>query len=299
MPPTPTATVNSEQALATATASYAKYVSDLDKAVGMSRDDYVRLVARPIARQKATTKLTEAVTDVQPQLRAVHILLATKEGAEQARQQVLKDPGSFASVAREQSTDTTTNQTGGDLGWFPRGVLVKEFEDVAFALPLNEVSEPVQTKYGWHLIKAIEKSDTRPLTEGTLTTLKDGAFQKWLDTQKAKAKVTTTVAVTPTPARETFSPPPDAPPTPTRPSSRHKRRSPSPRCRLAFRRSDTHRATVARQNKVTQSTRADILSALVLWVTCVSRANRLASSGTPYCAACKLAVNVSPYSGRV
>lgn len=214
--PTPTATVDREQALATATAQYASYVKSLDKAVGMSRDDYIRLVARPqIARQKVTSTLTEGVKDVQPQLHGFHILLATKEGAEQARQRILQDPGAFAIVAREQSTDTTTSQTGGDLGWFPRGVMVKEFEDVAFALPLDQVSEPVQTKFGWHLIKVTEKSDTRPLTEQTLQSLKDGLFDKWLTAKKEGAKVTSTLEVTPTPARETFSPPPGAPPTPT------------------------------------------------------------------------------------
>ena len=214
--PTATATVDREQALATATAGYARYLDDLDEAVGMSRDDYVRLVARPqIARQKVTDHLTAAIKDVQPQARAVHILLATKEGADQARQQILQDPGSFASVALQQSTDTSTNQTGGDLGWFPRGVLVPEFEEVAFTIPLNQVSEPVQTKFGWHLIKVIERADDRPVTEGTLQSLKDGAFQKWLDGQKVDANVNTTIEVTPTPATEPFAPPPDAPPAPT------------------------------------------------------------------------------------
>lgn len=214
--PTPTATIDRDQALATATAGYAKYLQDLDKAVGMSRDDYVRLVARPqIARQKVTAKLAGEVKDVQPQAHTVHILLATKEGADQARQQLLADPGSFAGVALQQSTDTTTNQTGGDLGWFPRGVMVKEFEDTAFSLPLNQVSEPVKTKFGWHLIKVIERADDRPLTEATLQSLKDGAFQKWLDGEKIGMRINSTVAVTPTPATGQFSPPPDAPPAPT------------------------------------------------------------------------------------
>ena len=74
---------------------------------------------------------------------------------------------SFARIALEQSIDTTTNQTGGDLGWFPRGVMVKEFEDTAFSLPIDQVSEPVQTSFGWHLIKVIEKADDRPTSQPT------------------------------------------------------------------------------------------------------------------------------------
>jgi PPIC-type PPIASE domain len=213
----PTATISRDQALATATAGYASYLKDIKDAVDMSRDDYIRLVARPqIARQKVTAKLTGDIKDVQPQVHAVHILLATKEGAEQARQQILQDPGNFAQIALQQSTDTSTNQTGGDLGWFPRGVMVKEFEDVAFVLPLNQVSEPVQTRFGWHLIKVIDKSDDRPLASETLSSLKDGAFQKWLDRVKVGVKVDTTyIKTTPTPASEPFSPPPGAPPAPT------------------------------------------------------------------------------------
>lgn len=213
--PTVTPTVDREQAIATATAGYANYIDDLEEAVDMSREDYLRLIARPqIARQKVTAKLSADIKDVQPQVRAVHILLATEEGAKQARELVMQDPTNFAKVALEQSTDTTTNQTGGDLGWFPRGVMVKEFEEVAFSLPLNEVSQPVKTTFGWHLIKVIDRSDDRPLTEGTLASLKDGAFQKWLDTQRAAANVETDITVTPTPAAQ-FAPPPDAPPAPT------------------------------------------------------------------------------------
>jgi peptidyl-prolyl cis-trans isomerase C len=50
-----------------------------------------------------------------------------------------------------------SGQNGGDLGYFGRGQMVKEFEDAAFATPVNSVSEPVQTQFGWHLIKVIDK----------------------------------------------------------------------------------------------------------------------------------------------
>ncbi len=212
----PTATISRDQAIATATAGYANYLEDLDEAVDMSREDYLRLIARPqIARQKVTAKLTSEIKDVQPQVRAVHILLATQDGATAARQQILQDPGSFAKIALEQSTDTTTNTNGGDLGWFPRGVMVREFEEVAFSLPVDQVSEPVKTSFGWHLIKVIEKADDRPIAEETLTALKDGVFQKWLDGQRADADVNTDITVTPTPAAQQFEPPPGAPPAPT------------------------------------------------------------------------------------
>ncbi len=212
----PTATLSREQALATSTATFGQYLKSLQSNAGMSRDDYVRLIARPaVARQKATDKLVSEIPAVAPQVHALHILQATKDGAELARLALINEHRDFADLAREQSTDTTTAPNGGDLGWFPRGVMVKEFEDAAFALPVGEVSQPVQTKFGWHLIKVVERDEQRPVAEDTLRQLKEGAFQKWLDGQRAESQVTSSFLPTPTPAAATtFEPPPGAPPTP-------------------------------------------------------------------------------------
>jgi parvulin-like peptidyl-prolyl isomerase len=181
----------------------------------MNRNDFIRLVARPaIAKQKATDKLAGQIQSVQPQIHAEHILLATEDGAKQARDEITSGKKPFETVAKEESTDTTTAPNGGDLGWFPRGVMVKEFEEVAFSLQPGEISQPVHTKFGWHIIKVVEKDDNRPLTIQMLQNLKDAAFQNWLDGQKAASQITTTLPATPTPAPSPFEAPPGAPPTP-------------------------------------------------------------------------------------
>ncbi len=215
--PEPSATPNREEALATATATYGEYLGVLEDEAGMSREDYLRLVARPqLARQRVQDRLTGDIRDVQPQVHAAHILLATRDGAEAARAAVVGGRD-FAEVAREQSTDTATAPNGGDLGWFPRGVMVNAFEEAAFALPVGEISQPVQTRFGWHIIKVLERDDARPLTEETLRSLREGAVQKWLDAQRESSTITTILPATPTPAREQFEPPPSAPPTPAPP----------------------------------------------------------------------------------
>ena len=214
--PEASATPNRDEALATATATYNEYLRNLRQPSGMSPDDYVRLVARPaVARQKVTERLQGEIRDVQPQVRAAHILVATRDGAEAARTAVTTGGRDFGEVAREQSTDTSTAPNGGDLGWFPRGVMVEPFEQAAFALQPVEVSQPVQTKFGWHVIKVLERDEARPLTAETLSSLKEGAFQKWLDGQKASSQITSQAEATPTPAAQQFEAPPGAPPPPT------------------------------------------------------------------------------------
>lgn len=84
------------------------------------------------------------------EVKASHILVATEEEAK-ALYNEIKNGKDFAEAAKEYSK-CPSGQAGGDLGFFPRGVMVKPFEDAAFSLKQGELSEPVQTQFGWHLI---------------------------------------------------------------------------------------------------------------------------------------------------
>jgi peptidyl-prolyl cis-trans isomerase C len=95
------------------------------------------------------------------ELHARHILVATKAEAIDIKKQL--DAGaSFEDLAKAKSTDTGSGANGGDLGFFGHGQMVKPFEDAAFGLEIGKVSDPVQSQYGWHLIKVIEKRQTQP-----------------------------------------------------------------------------------------------------------------------------------------
>lgn len=91
-------------------------------------------------------------------VRARHILVDTREEAEALRKQLL-DGADFAELAREHSTDRGSGQQGGDLGWFGRGRMVAPFEQAAFALSVGEISEPVESNFGFHLIKVEERTE--------------------------------------------------------------------------------------------------------------------------------------------
>lgn len=80
---------------------------------------------------------------------------------ESIRQRAL-DGEDFAALARQVSQDNSA-QNGGDLGWFPRGMMVKPFDDAAFALKLNQISQIVETQFGLHLIKCIGKKPARTI----------------------------------------------------------------------------------------------------------------------------------------
>jgi parvulin-like peptidyl-prolyl isomerase len=112
------------------------------------------------------------------QVHARHILVATEDEARQvlARLQAGED---FAQVAQEVSTDTGSAQNGGDLGWFGRGTMVAPFETAAFSLTVGQISQPVQTQFGFHIIEVLERG-LRPDPQ---------AFQTWFTQVKAQAQV--------------------------------------------------------------------------------------------------------------
>ena len=119
------------------------------------------------------------------QVRARHILLRVEDDTDEAAVEAraaeltaeLRDGGDFDTLAREHSDDEGTAPQGGDLGLFGRGRMVPEFEAVAFDMEVTEISDPVRSPFGFHIIQVTEKQEeaTQPLAEardGIVNTLK-------------------------------------------------------------------------------------------------------------------------------
>ncbi len=96
------------------------------------------------------------------QVQAVHILVPTQEEAIAIREEIMQGQdkqeifNNFLNAAKKYSKCPSAS-SGGILGWFGKGDMVPEFEEAAFSLPNGQVSEPVKTPYGWHLIYIISK----------------------------------------------------------------------------------------------------------------------------------------------
>ena len=88
-------------------------------------------------------------------VRASHILVGTEKEAVNIKHAIDHDMISFEEAAQKYSK-CPSGQRGGDLGYFGRGQMVPEFEQAAFSLPVDEVSEPVKTNFGYHLIKVYD-----------------------------------------------------------------------------------------------------------------------------------------------
>jgi peptidyl-prolyl cis-trans isomerase C len=126
-------------------------------------DAYLRREVTARATPEAVEALyNERYLNAPPQqeVHAAHILVEKQEKAAELKSQ-LDGGAEFAALAAEHGTDGTASK-GGDLGWFVKTDMVPEFADAAFAMEPGTVSDPVQTPFGWHLIKLEERRD-RPV----------------------------------------------------------------------------------------------------------------------------------------
>ncbi len=168
--------------------NYGSYVAALRKNLAFSEQTFRRLFESSLYHTKLQEALALEVSASEEQVHARHILVATEDEANKVLER-LHAGEDFAALAKELSTDTGSKEEGGDLGWFPRGMMVTEFENAAFALQPGQTSEPVKTSFGYHIINVIERDANRPLDEATLDQKKSRALDNWLTTQRNSGTV--------------------------------------------------------------------------------------------------------------
>lgn len=146
----------------------------------MSEEEVIKNIEEYIIKDKVIEEITKDVkvtTDLktyyeenteqflQPeQVKARHILVKEEEEAKDIIKQLKEDNADMGELAVEKSTEEAAQQSQGDLGYFPRGTMVPEFEEAAFALEIGQItSEPVKTEYGYHVIKVEDKTPEKQL----------------------------------------------------------------------------------------------------------------------------------------
>ena len=202
--PAPTATPVTLQAYQDA---YKQFLTRLTQQTGMSEADFRQVVETDLLKQKLYTQLTNNVSKTAAEIRVRHILVAirTPEPTSQptpprddaqalARivkaQQKLGAGGDFAALAKEYSDDPGSAQQGGELGWVGKGQgLDTAFETAAFALKVGEISQPVKSSFGYHIIQVEENDPNHALDSYTYQQKQYEAYQTWLTALRAAATV--------------------------------------------------------------------------------------------------------------
>ncbi|MFD1032401.1 peptidylprolyl isomerase [Metaplanococcus flavidus] len=116
---------------------------------------------------------------------ASHILTETKEKADEVAKK-LADGSDFAELAAEYSLDTASAENGGELGSFGTGEMAAEFEEAAFAMNPDDISDPVETEFGFHIIKVTDKTEASEATlEDSKEQIKETLFEEALNAQYA------------------------------------------------------------------------------------------------------------------
>lgn len=155
-----------------------------------------RLRSDMTATQMAN-QIAESVPTVAKHIHARHILVDTMEEAQRIRNQILAG-GDFETLARTYSQDISTRDVGGNLGFFPAGILTSaEVEQAAFALEPGQVSEVISSNLGFHIVQVVSSEPNREIDPESLRLLRDKAVREWLDDLKLSGDVQIFVLDTP------------------------------------------------------------------------------------------------------
>lgn len=162
------------------------------------RDALARLLLEQVINERSTDEAVKAWYDEhgvqfkREQVKASHILVKEEAKAKELYAKVTGG-GDFAQLARENSVDPGSAKNGGDLGWFEKNRMVKEFAEAAFGAEKGAVVGPVKSQFGFHIIRVDDKRDSVPLDEvkdKIKGQLRNELVEKYLSELKSAATIT-------------------------------------------------------------------------------------------------------------
>ena len=159
---------------------YGDQFDTLLKQQGIKEETLKTGVRAQLAQEKAIEKTItdkELKDNYKPEIKASHILVKDEATAKKVKEE-LGQGKSFEELAKQYSEDTGSKEKGGDLGFFGAGKMVKEFEDAAYKLKKDEVSEPVKSQFGYHIIKVTDIKEPEKSFEQSKADIKKEIVQK-------------------------------------------------------------------------------------------------------------------------
>ncbi len=160
----------------------------------MSLGDLCQQVRNQLLGEAMLNRVTGLLPTQVEQVRARQILVTTPQLAQEILKQ-LRAGKDFAALAKQYSLDEASKANGGDLGWFPKGVMDPQFEAIAFQLKPGQISDVVQTQFGYHIIKVEEHASSRQLPPELIQNAKQQAFLAWLQAVRGTMKIETLVQI--------------------------------------------------------------------------------------------------------
>jgi len=180
--PGPTATPYTEEMFQT---ELNQYLGELE-AIEVSETNLRKYIYHFLMKQKVRDAVASDVPLEQEQVWARHILVSTTAEAITVLERLEKEE--WNAVAADVSLDTSNKDSGGDLRWFTRGQMVTEFEEAAFDLEIGQISDPVETQFGWHIIQLIDQG-IRPLSQADYENNKNIFFEEWFTGIKESTEI--------------------------------------------------------------------------------------------------------------
>ena len=155
---------------------------------GYDTESFKQALRREALAAEMTARIVDGVPETAEQVHARHILVEDRERA-QSLLADLEGGADFGQLAVEHSLDLSTRVDGGELGWFPRGILTQPaIEEAAFNLEPGEISGVIESDLGFHIVEVLERQE-RSLTPNARRRLENQAVQLWLEEARAGAEI--------------------------------------------------------------------------------------------------------------
>lgn len=184
--PGPTATLNviGTDALAT---QYTEWLNTIAEQTGLDEATYRSYIRAVVLGNKLGDALGEETPRIAEQANARHILVETEEEANDVLAR-LEAGEEFADLASELSTDPGSAAQGGELGFVPAGTFVPAIDEAVFSLPVGQISDPIETQFGWHIVEVLEREE-QELSPSNYSQAQRQAYSAWLTEARQAATI--------------------------------------------------------------------------------------------------------------